>query len=79
MGLFTKYINLPIFIISLLIGICCVYITMPDTRKIYVYPTPENVNVLQYKDKTDTCFSFKQNEVPCPKNSSEISVVPSQS
>ena len=52
---------------------------MPDTRKIYVYPNPENIDVLQYKDKTDTCFQFKQNEVACPKNDSEITKTPVQS
>jgi|UniRef100_A0A6C0DJV0 hypothetical protein len=78
MNLF-KYINIPVFLISLAFGLFAVYITMPDTRKIYVYPTPENVALLQYKDKTDTCFSFKQTEVTCPKNENEISKVPAQS
>ena len=79
MGFFTKYIHMPAFILSLIIGFIAVYLTMPDTRKIYVYPTPANVIILQYKDKTNTCFSFKQTEVPCPKNSADISVVPAQS
>ena len=78
MNLF-KYVRLDIFILSLAFGLFAVYITMPDTRKIYVYPTPENVGVLQYKDKTDTCFTFKQTEVTCPTNESEISKVPMQS
>jgi hypothetical protein len=78
MGLF-KYVKLNVFIISLAFGLFAVYITMPDTRKIYVYPTPENIDVLQYKDKTDTCFQFKQNEVDCPKNDSEIAKIPVQS
>jgi hypothetical protein len=78
MGLF-KYVKLNVFIISLAFGLFAVYITMPDTRKIYVYPTPENIDVLQYKDKTDTCFQFKQNEVDCPKNDSEITKIPVQS
>jgi len=56
-----------------------VYITMPDNRKIYVYPTPENINVLQYKDKTDTCFSFQQKEVSCPKNEKDIFIISPQS
>ena len=75
---FFKFINIPIFLISLAFGIFAVYITMPDTRKIYVYPTPENVSMLQYKDKADACFSFKQEEVKCPKNESEISRIPVQ-
>ena len=78
MNLF-KYINIPVFLISLAFGLFAVYITMPDTRKIYVYPTPENVALLQYKDKTDACFSFKQTEVTCPKNENDISKVPAQS
>jgi hypothetical protein len=76
---FAKYINFPVFLISLAFGIFAVYIFLPDNRKIYVYPTPENVALLQYKDKTDTCFSLKQTEVTCPKNESEISKVPPQS
>ena len=78
MNLF-KYIRLDVFILSLALGLFAVYITMPDTRKIYVYPTPENVDVLQYKDKTNTCFTFKQTEISCPTNESEISTVPMQS
>ena len=77
MGLF-KYINIPAFIISLAFGMFAVYITMPDTRTIYVYPTPENIHVLQYKDKTDTCFTLKQEEVTCPKDHNEISKIPAQ-
>jgi hypothetical protein len=51
---------------------------MPDTRKIYVYPTPENVDILQYKDRTDSCFSFKQTEVKCPTEEGKISRIPAQ-
>jgi hypothetical protein len=76
---FFKYINVPIFLISLFLGIFVVYITMPDTRKIYVYPTPENVDILQYRDKTDSCFQVKHTEVSCPSNEKDISVIPVQS
>ena len=78
MGLF-KYVNFPIFLFSLAFGLFAVYVTMPDIRKIYVYPTPENVSLLQYRDKTNTCFSFKQTEVKCPTNESEIAKIPVQS
>lgn len=67
-----------VFLASLAFGLFAVYMTAPDTRKIYVYPTPENVGVLQYRDKTDTCFSFKQKEISCPANESEISKIPAQ-
>jgi len=78
MGLF-QYIKFNVFIISLAFGLFAVYITMPDLRKIYVYPTPENVDILQYKDKTDTCFKYKQTEVECPTTESEITKIPIQS
>jgi hypothetical protein len=74
-----RYIHFPVFLISLAFGIFAVYIFLPDSRKIYVYPTPENVALLQYKDKTNTCFTFKQTEVTCPKNENEISKIPAQS
>lgn len=77
MGVF-KYINFMVFLASLTFGLFAVYMTAPDSRKIYVYPTPENINIIQYKDKTDTCFSFKQNEVKCPNNESEITKIPAQ-
>lgn len=76
---FFKYINIPVFCVSLLLGIIAVYYTVPDTRTVYVYPTPENIHMLQYKDKTDTCFAFHQKEVPCPKNPEEIAKIPVQS
>lgn len=75
---FFKYINVPVFIISLALGLFVVYITVPDARKIYVYPTHDNVNTLQYKDQADMCFSFNEKEVPCPENESDISKIPQQ-
>jgi hypothetical protein len=74
-----KFINIHVFIISFAIGIFAVYITTQDaTRKIYVYPTHENANILQYKDKTDTCFSIVEEETPCPENPKKISKIPVQ-
>lgn len=75
---FMKFVNVPVFIISVFVGLCFVYITIPDMRKIYVHPSPDNIDILQYKDKTHTCFQFKQKEVPCPKNDNDIYKVPVQ-
>lgn len=73
-----KFIDARFFLLSLVIGLFAVYISMPDLRTIYVYPTPENVSILQYKDKTGTCFSFSQQEVTCPSDPNDISKVPVQ-
>ena len=74
----SRYINVPVFIVALLLGLCAVYFTMPDTRKIYVYPTPENVELLQYRDKSQNCFSLQQTEVKCPFNDMGVTKIPVQ-
>lgn len=73
-----KYINIPVFIASLAIGLFFVYITMPDMRKIFVYPTHENCTKIQYKDKTDSCFAIIEAEVECPEDESLIEKMPVQ-
>lgn len=75
---FFKFINFKIFLFSLVFGLFAVYMIAPDMRKIYVYPTPENKDVVQYKDKTDTCFTLQETETQCPTDKSKISTVPMQ-
>jgi len=74
-----KYINIPVFIISLTLGVFFVYITTNNNRKIIVYPTHENVHLLQFRDKTNNCFTVKETEVKCPTNPNAISKIPAQS
>ena len=58
--MYMKFINFPIFLVSLAIGIFVVYISMPPTQVIYVYPTPDNEDRITYKHKTDNCFHLNQ-------------------
>ena len=67
-----KFINVPLFIASLAIGLFVVYISMPSTQIIYVYPNPDNENKISYKDKADNCFHFKSKEINCPADVSKI-------
>ena len=76
---FLKYINIPIFLISLVVGLGMVYLTSPDDRIIYVYPTHENADSIQYRDKTGSCFDVKETEVVCPKKEEDIAKLPIQS
>ena len=73
-----QYISLPIFIISLAIGLFFVYIMGPDMKTIYVYPNPDNVGKVQYKDRADNCFQYQSDEVKCPTNPSLIKSTPIQ-
>ena len=74
-----KFVNIPAFLISLAIGLFIVYIFIPNTRKIYVYPNPENIDTIQYKDATGACFTPVQTKTSCPKDESMISKIPAQS
>ena len=72
-----KYVNIPVFIISFAVGVLFVYLYQEDKRTVFVYPTPESVDLLEYRDATGNCFHFKQTQVTCPKES-EIAKMPAQ-
>ena len=67
-----KFISVPIFIVSLAFGLFFVYITNPEPTTIIVYPTPDNINKIQYQDKGGTCHNFVAKEIECPKDSQKI-------
>ncbi len=70
--MYMKFINVPLFLTSLAIGLFVVYITLPATQVIYVYPNPDNEHKITYKDKADNCFHFTSREVECPTDVSKI-------
>jgi hypothetical protein len=73
-----NYISVPVFIISLAIGLFFVYVLGPETKVVYIYPSPENVDKILFKDKADNCFSLKQEEIECPSDLSLLQKVPIQ-
>ena len=73
-----NYISLPIFMVSLAIGLFFVYVLGPETKTVFIYPTPENVENILFKDQADQCFSLKQEEVDCPSDDSLLAKVPVQ-
>jgi hypothetical protein len=74
-----KFFDAKAFIISLAIGMFFVYISSPEPQILYIYPTPDNVDKILYKDKTDTCYKFTAKEVKCPVRASKIMKYPIQS
>jgi hypothetical protein len=72
------YISLPIFIISLAVGLFFVYILGPDQKIVYAYPTPENSGKIQYEDRASNCFYYEAKEVQCPSDTTLIQDIPFQ-
>ena len=74
----SKYINIPLFIISFALGLFFVYVLGPEIKTIYMYPSPSNYTKIQYKDASDQCFNFTPTETKCPINPFDIHTVPVQ-
>ena len=49
---------------------------MPEV--ILVYPTPDNIQNIQYKDESGGCFGFTTREVTCPNDKKQIREYPTQ-
>ena len=77
--MFLDYISIPIFVISFMLGLLFIYILGPQTKTIYVYPSPENVNKVLFKDNANNCFYFDELDVKCPQDLYTISTIPIQS
>jgi hypothetical protein len=73
-----NYISIPVFLVSFAVGVFFVYILGPEIKTVYIYPTPENVDKILFKDKADNCFRFEEQVVDCPKDESLISNIPMQ-
>ena len=72
------YISIPVFLVSFAIGLFFIYVLGPEMKTVFVYPTPESVNKVLFKDKAENCFHFNEEMVECPKDESLISEIPIQ-
>ncbi len=72
------YISFPIFFISFAVGLLFIYLIGPEIKTIYIYPSPENVDKVLFKDKADNCFYFEPESIECPKDENLISKIPIQ-
>ena len=73
-----NYFNIKFLILGILFGIVAIYFTDNEKRIINVYRTPDNVDVIQFKDSADNCFKFENIVVDCPDNLDDINTIPVQ-
>lgn len=74
----SKYISIPVFLSSFVVGIIFIVILGPDIKTIYKYPSPSNYKNILYKDKVEQCYQFNLTEGQCPINPLAIKTVPVQ-
>jgi len=76
--IFDKYICWPLFLASFIAGCIFMYNTGPITKPVYIYPTPENVNTLVFKDGAGTCFKFYTIDTAEPADKNKVKDIPIQ-
>jgi hypothetical protein len=63
-----------LFVVGAIVG-CVLMCLMPmEYKTVVVYPTPENLDKIQYKDNGDNCFEFSSSNVQCTPNAKKIEV-----
>ena len=73
-----KFISLPIFLVSLTIGLLLVYLKEPEYKTVYIYPNPDNISKYQWMDNANNCYEWQQSDILCPDNPEHISQIPLQ-
>jgi len=73
-----RFLDLPVFIVSLAIGFFIIYVYGSDIKTVYVYPTPENMQDLLFQDDANNCFMYKAREEKCPQDKTQIKEIPIQ-
>lgn len=74
----TKYIHWKTFIASFCIGLLFIFVIGLERKKIYIYPSPENVDKIIFEDNAHNCFLLEEMEVKCPSNNADIHSIPLQ-
>lgn len=69
-----KFISIPIFLISFAFGLFFIYIWGEDLHPVYIYPTPENVGEVLYKDNAGSCYTYKAKKAECTYNAKDITI-----
>jgi hypothetical protein len=62
-----------LFFASIAVGVYYINMTAPSRHAVYVFPTPDNVDELQFTDLSKTCFKYEAHRVQCPVDKSKVS------
>ena len=68
-------INIPVFLFSFTIGLLYMYFIAQDNKEVIVYPTEDNKDLFQFRDKVGNCFQLQHSIVKC---SNDVDIIPPQ-
>jgi hypothetical protein len=63
-----------LFLASAVVGWILICLLPIEYKTVVVYPTPDNLTKIQYKDKGDNCFEFSSSNVQCTSDAKKIEV-----
>jgi len=69
---YMKYAIL--FLGSFVVGMVFVYLSPVEHKTIFVFPSPDNIKRVQYKDKAEQCFDLSAKLVDCTKGAKNIPI-----
>lgn len=61
-----------LFIAAFAVGYGLLFLSPIEYKTVFLYPTPNNYEKIQYKDRAGTCFHLKANKVACDATAKEI-------
>ena len=76
--LFKKIFDIKYFIVGLVIGFILVLLYPINKKHVIIYPTNENKGEIQYRDSAKNCFEGLVEDVKCPKNPTNVNIIPIQ-
>lgn len=73
-----KYISWKLFLVSFCAGLIYTYCIGPHKKIVYIYPSPENINSILFRDNAHKCFKFHMIDTMCPSDMSSVKDIPIQ-
>ncbi len=69
-----KYISLPVFLASFFFGLFFMMLYGVEEDPVYLYPSPDNIYDIVYKDKAESCYVYRPIMTKCTSESKTIKI-----
>jgi len=69
--MFFDFLNVPVFLVSLAIGVFFTYVFQEPPRVVFRHPTPENIETTTFRNAQGTCYRYRMRPGTCPAGGGE--------